>query len=237
MVERPARHRRARFRFIRCSAILRIKLSRRRSADRRHSIVRLRRIRCWLLRSDRRGTAPSVFAIGNCRDLRPRAGTPLGSKRWSCVAGHLLPSISPSVHCVSTIVRRTPASVSDNVRRKRRPIVRRTVHHYTPIQSPIDPLMPAASARRRTMRQTSDWAIGLSDRTVRRDRATCGTESPCDLRRCRRRRYRHATFRRVNRRRLRQSVGAFIFGRIGETPTRTATQSLDTWRRLARYSS
>ncbi len=56
MVERPARHRRARFRFIRCSTILRIKLSRRRSADRRHSIVRLRWICCWLLRSDWWGT-------------------------------------------------------------------------------------------------------------------------------------------------------------------------------------
>jgi hypothetical protein len=38
-------------------------------------------------------------------------------------------SVSPSVRCVATIVRRTPTSVSDNVRRKWPSIARRTVHH------------------------------------------------------------------------------------------------------------
>jgi hypothetical protein len=37
-------------------------------------------------------------------------------------------SVSPSVRCVSTIMRRTPASVSDNVRRKRPSIARPAVH-------------------------------------------------------------------------------------------------------------
>ena len=37
------------------------------------------------------------------------------------------------MRCVSTIVRRTPASVSDNLRRKRPSIARRAVHHCAPL--------------------------------------------------------------------------------------------------------
>jgi hypothetical protein len=43
-------------------------------------------------------------------------------------------SVSPNVRCVSTIVRPTPASVSDNLRRKRCSIARRAVHHCAPLQ-------------------------------------------------------------------------------------------------------
>jgi len=38
-------------------------------------------------------------------------------------------SVSPSVRCVPPVVRRRPASVSDNVRWKWRSIARRAVHH------------------------------------------------------------------------------------------------------------
>jgi hypothetical protein len=43
-------------------------------------------------------------------------------------------SVSPSVRCVSPIVRLKPSSVSDNVRRKRRSIARRAIHHCAPLQ-------------------------------------------------------------------------------------------------------
>ena len=43
-------------------------------------------------------------------------------------------SVSQNVRCVSTIVRLEPASVSDNVRRKRRSIARRAVHYCAPLQ-------------------------------------------------------------------------------------------------------
>jgi len=42
-------------------------------------------------------------------------------------------SVSPSVRCVSPIVRRTRLSVSRNLRRKRRSIARRTVYHCAPL--------------------------------------------------------------------------------------------------------
>src|SRR5271157_6307707 len=42
-------------------------------------------------------------------------------------------SVSPSVRYVSVIVRQTHASVSANVRRKRRSVARRGVHHCAPL--------------------------------------------------------------------------------------------------------
>jgi hypothetical protein len=41
-------------------------------------------------------------------------------------------SVSPKVRSVSTIVRRMPTSVSNNVRRNRPSIAHRTVHHCAP---------------------------------------------------------------------------------------------------------
>jgi hypothetical protein len=41
-------------------------------------------------------------------------------------------SVSPDLRCVSMIVRRRPGSVSADVRRKRRSIARRAVHHCAP---------------------------------------------------------------------------------------------------------
>ena len=42
-------------------------------------------------------------------------------------------SVSPNLRCVSAIVRRTPASVSDNVRRKWPSIARRAVYYCAPL--------------------------------------------------------------------------------------------------------
>jgi hypothetical protein len=42
-------------------------------------------------------------------------------------------SVSPNVRCVSAIVRRTPVSVSDNVRRKPAFIARQAAHHCAPL--------------------------------------------------------------------------------------------------------
>jgi hypothetical protein len=74
-----------------------------------------------------------------CRGVRP-------APRTGCVEGRLwvesggrasltiyCASVSPNVRCVSTIVRRSPASVSANVRRKPRSIARRAVHHCAPL--------------------------------------------------------------------------------------------------------
>jgi len=43
-------------------------------------------------------------------------------------------SVSPSVRCVSTILRRTPASLPQKVRWKQRSVARRGVHHCAPLQ-------------------------------------------------------------------------------------------------------
>jgi hypothetical protein len=43
-------------------------------------------------------------------------------------------SVSPNLRCVSTIVRRMPASISANVRRKWHSIARRAVHHCAPLR-------------------------------------------------------------------------------------------------------
>jgi hypothetical protein len=43
-------------------------------------------------------------------------------------------SVSPNLGCVSAIVRPTPASVSDNLRRKPASIARRAVYYCAPLQ-------------------------------------------------------------------------------------------------------
>jgi hypothetical protein len=79
-------------------------------------------------RRPRSGTLPRIDG----RDARGGAADLIG---W-----HHAPmtvycaSVSSSVRCVSTSVRRTPASVSDNVRRERPSIARRAVHHCAPLQ-------------------------------------------------------------------------------------------------------
>jgi hypothetical protein len=55
-------------------------------------------------------------------------------------------SVSPNVRCVSTIVRRELASVSDNLRRKPAFIARRAVHHCAPLQVANIPIAASAIA-------------------------------------------------------------------------------------------
>jgi hypothetical protein len=65
---------------------------------------------------------------------------PLGRVRQGVESGGRAPqanycaSVSPSLRPVSAIVRRRPASVSDNVRQKPAFIARRAVHHCAPLQ-------------------------------------------------------------------------------------------------------
>ena len=90
---------------------------------------------CWLRRTPWARSRRQLYADGYSFQNRSRGEiiATLGRNRRPCVTAIYCASVSPGVRCVSTIVRRTPASVSDNVRRKWPSIARRAVHYCAPL--------------------------------------------------------------------------------------------------------
>jgi hypothetical protein len=128
------------------------------------------------VRNHRQFRRPDVwFGFVPSRLLRPR---------WVGYGGRApaaiyCASVSPSVRCVSRKVRRTPASVSDNVRRKGPVIARRAVHHCAPLQlKPDDRPLPKRWPGK--FRQADKWNFCLRAAKVPPIRSDNGKTSTSD---------------------------------------------------------